>query len=484
MDVHNYKLTPRGLKILKMDTLRLNDYLNQVMLENPVIEIEENLTGYTDEDLRARKAEWLESNDFEEGLSYFDKETELPQAEEPDYAMLNAKDGETLEQHLLAQIAELPLSEQVRNAASYLIGCLDENGYLLARPQDLTEQGFCESEYEEALSIIHNLEPLGLGASSLKECLLLQLDEEDTVARQLLDEIDLTGSADIHQMCERFERTQQEIEQAMLRIRLLNPKPGSQYQSHSRSPYIQPDVVMIKFIDEYYVALSDFAFPQIKINEDYLNMFRRVDGEERRYLEEKIAGAEDLQHEIEFRGKTLVEVTKALIKLQEPFFRYGPRYMKLLPIAELAQALGMEIELVSATLKNKYLQSPFGVYPMKFFLAREHHPQQEGMEAIRDKLTQLIQEEHPDTPYSDEQLAQLMAQDGVFLTDDMVERLREEMNIPDSDHRIFYDPQHDLEDEDDCDDDHCDCDHEHCDCDHEHEHCGCEHDHCDCGHHH
>lgn len=208
MDVHNYKLTPRGLKILKMDTLRLNDYLNQVMLENPVIEIEENLTGYTDEDLRARKAEWLESNDFEEGLSYFDKETKLPQAEEPDYAMLNAKDGETLEQHLLAQIAELPLSEQVRNAASYLIGCLDENGYLLARPQDLTEQGFCESEYEEALSIIHNLEPLGLGASSLKECLLLQLDEEDTVARQLLDEIDLTGSADIHQMCERFERTQ------------------------------------------------------------------------------------------------------------------------------------------------------------------------------------------------------------------------------------------------------------------------------------
>lgn len=156
--------------------------------------------------------------------------------------------------------------------------------------------------------------------------------------------------------------------------------------------------------------------------------------------------------------------------------------MKLLPIAELAQALGMETELVSATLKNKYLQSPFGVYPMKFFLAREHHPQQEGMEAIRDKLTQLIQEEHPDTPYSDEQLAQLMAQDGVFLTDDMVERLREEMNIPDSDHRIFYDPQHDLEDEDDCDDDHCDCDHEHCD--HEHEHCGCEHEHCDCGHHH
>ena len=157
-----------------------------------------------------------------------------------------------------------------------------------------------------------------------------------------------------------------------------------------------------------------------------------------------------------FRGRTLLEVTKALIKLQEPFFRYGPRYTKLLPIQELAQALSMPEELVSATLKNKYLQSPFGVYPMKYFLAREHHPQQEGMEAIRQQLAQLIRGEHPDEPYTDEQLAQLMAKDGVFMTEELVERLREELNIPDSEHRIFYDPQ--SEEEHCCDDD---CGHHH-----------------------
>ena len=95
----------RQLKILKMDTLHLNHYLNEMMLENPVIEIEENLTGYTDEDMRARKAEWLESNDFEEGLGYFDKETELPEAEDPDYALLNMHEGKTLEQHLRSQIS-------------------------------------------------------------------------------------------------------------------------------------------------------------------------------------------------------------------------------------------------------------------------------------------------------------------------------------------------------------------------------------------
>ena len=191
MDARRDAVSARQLKILKMDTLRLNKYLNEVMLENPVIEIEENMTGYTDEDLRARKAAWLESNDFEEGLGYFDKETELPQVDEPDYAMLNTGADQTLGSHLRAQLAEQQLDPRVRSAAEYLVGCLDENGYLLAQEQDLIEQGYCASEFEEALAAIHSLEPLGVGATSLKECLCLQLDEEDELARTLLDEIDL-----------------------------------------------------------------------------------------------------------------------------------------------------------------------------------------------------------------------------------------------------------------------------------------------------
>ena len=346
MDTQKAAVSPRQLKILKMDTLRLNQYLNDMMMENPVIEIEENLTGYTDEDMRARKAEWLESNDFEEGLGYFDKDAQLPQDEDTDYAMLNVGEEETLEQHLLTQLAVQQLPERIRSAAEYLVGCLDENGYLLAQAEDLIAQGYCESEYDEALAVIRNLEPLGVGASSLRECLYLQLDEDDEIAHRLLEEIDLTGSADVQQMSEQFGYQTEQIEQAMNRIRMLNPKPGSQYTSHDRSPYILPDVVMIKFADEFYVALSDFSFPQIKINEDYENLLRRSQGPEqqeaREYLTEKIADAHALQEEVAFRGRTLVEVTKALIKLQEAFFRYGPRYMKLLPVQELADALGLD----------------------------------------------------------------------------------------------------------------------------------------------
>lgn len=485
MDTINNTVSARQMKILKMDTLRLNEYLNNVMLENPVIEIEENLTGYTDEDMRVRKTKWLESNDFEEGLGYFDKDTPIPPEPQPDEEMLNIKDGETLEQHLLRQLAEQALEPRILQAAQYLVGCLDENGYLLAQPQDLAEQGYTKEEADCALSVIQNLEPLGVGASSLKECLLLQLDEDDQVAKTLLNELDLIGSADTTQMAQRLGKTEQEIEQTMRRIRLLNPKPGSQYTSHDRSPYIVPDVVMIKFVNEFYVALSDFSFPQIKISEDYQNLLRRFQGEdsreEREYLEEKMADAAALQQEIAFRNKMLMEVSKVLIKLQEPFFRYGPRYMNLLPIQRLAEVLEMEPELVSATLKNKYLQSPFGVYPMKFFVAREHHPQQEGMQAIKQQLNKVIRSEHPDTPYTDEQLAQEMAHSGVFLTEEAIERLREEMNIPDSEHRIFYRP------EDDCDDS-CSCHHEEdcncgadCDCSHK-EDCGC--DDCGCSHHH
>ena len=306
----------RQLKILKMDTLHLNHYLNEMMLENPVIEIEENLTGYTDEDMRARKAEWLESNDFEEGLGYFDKETELPEAEDPDYALLNMHEGKTLEQHLRSQISVQQLDERVRAAANYLAGCLDENGYLLAQAQDLAEAGFCESEFDEALAVIRNLEPLGVGASSLKECLCLQLDEGDEIARRLLDEIDLTGSIDPAELAARFGVPAQEIEQAMLRIRRLNPKPGSQYTSHSRSPYILPDVTMIKFVDEYYVALNDYSLPRIRINEEYQNMLLRARGEEHReereYLEEKIADAEKRGY-----GKLPVIIAKTQYSLSD-----------------------------------------------------------------------------------------------------------------------------------------------------------------------
>ena len=240
---------------------------------------------------------------------------------------------------------------------------------------------------------------------------------------------------------------------------------------------------MIKFVNEYYVALSDFSLPQIRISEDYRNLLARSRGEEHReereYLEDKIADAQLLEQEVILRGNLLVEVTKELIKLQEPFFRFGPRYMKLLPIQELAEAVHLPVELVSAVLKHKYLQSPFGVYPMKFFVAREHQPQQEGMEAIRTQLSAIVRTEQPDEPYTDEQLAQLLAQDGIFATEELVERLREELNIPDSEHRIFYDPHQDSCEEEDscgCEDEHCSCGHDHCGC--EGEHCSCGHDHC------
>lgn len=470
----------RQLKILKMDTGHLNEFLNDMMLENPVIEIEENLTGYTDEDMRARKAEWLESNDFEDGLGYFDKETELPEAEDPDYALLNAHEGKTLEQHLSDQIIVMDLPEATRAAALFLAGCLDENGYLLADAQDLGDAGLDAACFDAALAVIQNLEPLGVGASSLKECLALQLDEEDTAALRLLEDLDLCSSATAQELAGHFSLSLTEVQEALERIRQLNPKPGSQYTSHSRSPYILPDVTMIKFVDEYYIALNDYSLPRIRINEDYQNLLMRSRGEEHReereYLEEKIQDAKLLQQEIDYRGQMLVRVTKALIKLQEPFFRYGPHYMKLLPLQELANSLSLPAELVSATLKNKYLQTPYGVYPMKFFVAREYRPQQEGMESVRRQLQQIVHGEHPEEPYSDEQLAQLMAKAGIFMTEELIERLREELHIPDSEHRIFYDPNEEQEDDTcGCEDGCCDHHHEDGCCDHHHEDSCCDH---------
>ena len=161
-----------------------------------------------------------------------------------------------------------------------------------------------------------------------------------------------------------------------------------------------------------------------RISEDYRNLLARSRGEEHReereYLEDKIADAQLLEQEVTLRGNLLVEVTKELIKLQEPVLPL------LHPLHEAAAYPGACRGSPSAggagqrCSQYRHLQSPFGVYPMKFFVAREHQPQQEGMEAIRTQLSAIVRTEQPDEPYTDEQLAQLLAQDGIFATEELV----------------------------------------------------------------
>lgn len=452
------------IKIRKMNSPELSDYLNNLMLENPVLEIEENSTGYTHEDLELRKVLWLESNDFEEGLGYFDTEIELPEKNIQDYAEDTGLHG-----YLKAQLLEINVTEPVRSVCSHVIDGLDENGYLLATLEDIMTIAQCSEQLAlEAVQVVQGMEPLGIGTTSLTDCLCLQLDEEDTLARRIVREyLDDVGGNRVDAVANALSESPELVALAMERIRMLNPKPGSQFSKHERSPYITPDVVMIKFLDEYYVALNEFSYPEIHISEEYQNMLKYTDDPEAKdYIKEKIADAAWLRTCVENRNKLLLDVTKAIIKKQELFFRFGPHYLKLLHAGEIASYLGIDEDAVKQTLKNKYLQSPYGVFPLKYFIEQDSSDDIIGFPAIQEKIRTLIESEEPDDPYTDDNIVQILGQQGLFLSEETVERCREKMGYPDFEHRIFYKPGDDEEEE-------CTCSSH-----------SCGHDHCDCGHHH
>lgn len=465
-------------KVLKMSSEDLGAYLNQQMLENPVLEIEQNTEGITDGDLDQRKAAWLESNDFEEGLGYFDPEAQL---EETDIWEWTGAQEDSLSQRLCRQIGELSLEEPVRAAACKAAEALDENGYLLATLEELAAVAGCSQATAQAgLDVVRGLEPLGVGAVDLADCLCLQLDEEDHLARRLAREfLPLVGQGRWQQLGELLGEDEETVQAAVGRLRACNPKPGSQYGSHERSPFVTPDVVVIKFLEEYYVALNDFSYPEIAISSEYEEMLRFTDdAQAKAYIQQKTQEAQQLRQAVEYRSQTLLRVAKAVVKNQEQFFRYGPHYLKLLRSEELARQLGMEDLEVRDALRGKFLQSPFGVYPMRYFIAKQKLPL-EGLGQLKQKLCSLLECEDKAQPYTDEHLSQLLELENLFLSQEQVQQLREEWNIPDPEERMAFEQE----------DSSCHCGHHHC---HEEDgSCGCGHHHCHeedgsggCGHHH
>lgn len=436
-------------KILRMDNQSLNEYLNQMMLENPVIEIEDATAGLTDGDIHAKKLAWLEGYEFDDGLEPCGlDEWDLNDApyEDPPSGEIQLADPEpqSLPGYLKSQLAEKVLDPRTRAAAEYIVDCLDENGYLLATRAEIEAEGFSPEQAAAGLKAVQNLEPLGIGAETLSECLLLQLDEADELAQAIVQ----NGLPSLEEglsleLAQRFGSSLEEVQAAIARIRRLNPRPGSAYSSYGRSPYLTPDVVMIKFMEEYYVVLSDFAYPELHISEEYQHLLRRTeDPETKEYIKQRIEEAQFLQSCVLRRNELLLQVAKALVRMQGPFFRYGPKYLKLLSLSELAADLAIDPDLVWCAVKRKSIQTPYGVYPMHFFVEKGADQLPAGLAQVKECLSQLISQEDRDDPYTDERLSQMLEQKGLFLSEEMVEQYRGLLHIPDSEHRIFYDPQH------------------------------------------
>ena len=384
----------QSVRILQMDSFQLTDYIKEVMLENPVLDMEP--PKERGQDLALKKMQWLEdqAKREQENTGYYE--------EEEDESLLEktaAAPGETLTDHLLSQIGMLDGEEALqpilRQAAYYV----NSNGYLDATEEDICRETHCRPEQvQKAVAAIQKLDPPGVGARNLSECLLLQLEPEDKLARDLAASCleDIAENSRRAALAEQFQVAEEEIEKAVARIRRLNPKPGSQYGGSRAPQYIRPDIVVTAFEDRYYVMLCEFAYPEIHLNEGYLQMAKETEDQE-----------------------------------------VLSQHLNLLRMRDIAGMVNLHESTVSSAVKDKYLQCAGGVYPLRYFFVKgmEGEASAVSSESAKWELRRLIEEENHERPLSDQQLADSLNAAGVEISRRTVTQYREELGFPQASER-------------------------------------------------
>ncbi len=428
-----------SVRILQMDSAQLNDYLKEVMLENPVIEIEPPKAADDKKDLALRKMEWLENQTIreKENVGYY---------EEDEGSILektvSVTDGQSLVDHLLSQVELSDIPVQLACAARYVIGFLDENGYLTAQQGEMEKDGKYPSALLcKAVQLIQSFDPAGVGAHDLRECLLLQLGPEQVLERQIVSQmLEEVAKNRVQAIAKALDQPVEQVQAAIRQIQSLNPKPGALYESGQAPQYITPDVVVTNFGDRYNVMLCEFGYPEIHLSPSYLQMAKETsDQEVLDYINQKVNQVNWIKKCIENRNKTLLAVSKAIVKRQERFFRYGPQYLNILRMREVGEMVGLHESTVSRAVRDKYLQCAHGVFPLRHFFVKGIEKEGEsGASAysIKCRLRELVDGEDKASPLSDQRLSELLGQEGMSISRRTVAKYREELGIAKSCERL------------------------------------------------
>jgi RNA polymerase sigma-54 factor len=439
-------------EILQMTSQELNTYISDLALENPVIDMVEPLSGSQQQE-SIEQHQWL--NSFREENYYLYQR----QNNDDDYDFKNnwnihSDTGETLQDYLWSQLVCETFSEQETHILKYMLECLDSKGYLSESTADIAASaGIEEDRVLTLLGRLQSLDPAGVCARSLEECLKLQLARRNMLTPELADFIDsgldLVAKNQVPAIARKFHLSQTEAADYCRIIKSLDPKPGMSFSSRERLRYIIPDVTIIKFKEHFDILLNESMYPSIEVNGYYRQLNRNPDSAEvKDYLDTKIRQAEWVKQCISQRNKTLLEVSKAILTRQEAFFSCGPSCLSPLRLTDIAEMVGVHESTVSRAVSKKYLQCSWGVYPMSFFFSREvasrkgESPASPGQSMtssrIKEVLREIIDGENKKKPYSDRLLSEKLEERGISISRRTVAKYREEEGICDASGRKEY----------------------------------------------
>lgn len=422
------QLTPelkQSLSILKMSSLELNEFIEHEFLDNPLIE-------------------WP-NRDRWDGYA---KAAGSRQASSNSEWWLNRNEPErlTLEEVLIEQLRYLLISDNLKAVCAYLIGNLDERGYLeipLTAVSEMT--GCCEKQVNEALGIVQSLEPAGVGARDLKECLLLQTARYGVhhPLISIIIESHLTEIADgkLPHVAKQLSIPIADIQCAVDQIRGLHPAPGSLYGAE-KPKFVVPDIIVETAKEGFILLIEEQTAPSLKWDRFYLKMLEaNASKSAYDFLKTKWDAARWLEKCIQQRKITLQRVAESVFSAQIPFLASGPNELLPLTMKTVAEQLGIHESTVSRAVNGKYVQTPWGLYELKYFFSGGV-VQEDGKAAsarlIKEKIRRWIDQEDKTRPLSDQAITNLIKKEGINVSRRTVAKYREEIGIPATPRRKRY----------------------------------------------
>jgi RNA polymerase sigma-54 factor len=347
-----------------------------------------------------------------------------------------------LRPHLRSQINVMPLSPRDHALACAVVESLDDDGYLRTGLEELMRLTELEpevelSEMQIALKLVQSLDPCGVGARSVSECLQLQLgciedDEERELARRIVcDHLDRLAQHDVNALAKALGSTPARIEAVCERIRHFDPRPGWRLGA-SDTQFVTPDVIVRKVRGRWVATLNRSVIPRVRLNQTYASLFQEHRESKHSELAAHLQEARWTVRNVQQRFSTILLVAEAILKRQQHFLEFGPMAMKPLGLREIAEELGLHESTVSRVTNNKYMATPAGVFELKYFFSREMTTARGGAcsaTAIRGVIKSMIEAENPSEPLSDAQIARLLVRQGLKVARRTVTKYRQLLTL-------------------------------------------------------
>ncbi|CAI9085290.1 RNA polymerase sigma-54 factor [Candidatus Methylacidiphilum fumarolicum] len=429
-----------SLNILQAPAVELSTLIQQELLANPMLEISEekpleNPDALSIDQWIQEEEKWYEylGSNFEG----FQRSVEDEKRRQFFFDSQTASESMTTE--LSKQLALVCNDKTLLKAANHIIGNLDEKGYLRAELEEIaTDLGMPYSLIEEALSLVQSLDPPGIAARNLSECLLLQLKaqgKENSLEFRIVKEcLPLLERKKFNEIAKQLKVSLKQVQEAVATIRSLEPFPGSKFGNDEKEKIILVDLIIVREGESWKVYFNEELMPRLRLNHYYKNLLSDKDKDPslKNYLKEKMRSGLFLIKCLRMRENTLLRVAEAIVESQQEFFQHGPGFLKPLTMSEVAKKTGVHETTVSRAIANKYVQTPYGIFELKYFFNsgfQKTTGEFVANQTIKESIERLIRNEDPQAPLSDQQIVEALAKMGIKMARRTIAKYRTHLKI-------------------------------------------------------